>query len=168
MKIDNSLGKTFEGPPRYAAFLFLFTGVAVILMQNFDPLALALGLSLIVGAIFVITTTEGVEIETAKQMVKQYTKFFGFLKAGKWKNLDAYIGVTLIQMTNKYTVASRANLTTSSTETDYRIYLVNQAKKPAFAIKKCKTEIEGQNSLDEFSLWLKRPVFSPKISRTKK
>jgi hypothetical protein len=39
---------------------------------------------------------------------------------------------------------------------------VNKARKPAIAIKTCPTREEAQNSIDEFSIWLKVPVFSVK------
>jgi len=83
-------------------------------------------------------------------------------KTGKWKSLRAYIGVTLVPITTRESMASWSNRVTSNKKTDYRIYLVNKARKPAFAIKTCPTREKAQNSLDEFSIWLKVPVFSVK------
>jgi hypothetical protein len=103
-----------------------------------------------------------VEIDTTNRRVKQYNKIFGIFKTGKWQSMNAYSGLTLIPVRKVRTIASRANLTTSTVQRDYRIYLVNKAKKPAFAIKKCKTREQAQNSIDEFSIWLKMPVFSVK------
>jgi hypothetical protein len=55
---------------------------------------------------------------------------------------------------------SRSNRVNVSQKLEYRIYLVNKAKRPAVEIKSCKTPELGQQSLDEFSIWLKMPVFS--------
>ena len=165
LKINSYMGKTFRGPAFFTAWWFLATGLIIILLQNFEPLAIALGASIMLASCFFIFTTSGVEIETKNHRIRQYNKIFGFIKTGTWKNLDRYIGVTLIEMKSVYTIASRANLTTSLKETDYQIFVVNQNRRPAFAIKRCKTLQEAQDSLDEFSIWLKRPVFSPKINR---
>ena len=116
----------------------------------------------ILASAFVIFTSEHVIIDTEKNQVKQYYKLFGFLKNGKWKNLDLYRGVTLIPMRKVSGMSSMSNRTTSLTEKDYRIFLVNANKRPAFAIKTCKKLMDAQNSLDEFSIWLHKPVFSIK------
>lgn len=166
MKINNSIGKTFGGPPVAAAYLFLLTGISIIPMQKTEPLAVALGVLMIFAACFVIFTTSGVEIEPKNHRIKQYNKIFGFIKAGKWRSMDLYIGVTLIHMKKVYRVASRANLTNSSTENDYRIFLVDKKRRPAFVIKKCKNLNEAHDSLDEFSIWLKCPVYSPRKKRS--
>jgi hypothetical protein len=160
LKINNSLGKTFGGPPLFAAYLFLGTGIIVVPFDNFSPLAVGLGVVFVLASAFVIFTLSGVEIDTETGLVKQYNKIFGLIKTGKWQSLDAFIGVTLIHMKKIYRIASRANLTTSTTEKDYRIFLVNKNRRPAFAIKKCKTPDQAQKSLDEFSIWLKCPVFT--------
>lgn len=76
--------------------------------------------------------------------------------------MQNFIGVTLIPVTTQESMASWSNRTTTSRKTDYRIFLVNSHKKPAFAIKTCRTREEGQRSLDEFSIWLKVPVYSVK------
>lgn len=156
------MGKTFRGPAFFTAWWFLGTGILIILLQNFEPLAIVIGTSIILASCFFIFTTTGVEIETEKHRIRQYNKIFGLIKTGDWKNLDLYIGVTLIHMKNVYRIASRANLVTSSEEKEYCIYLVNKNKRPALAIKKCKTLEEAHDSLDEFSIWLRCPVFSPK------
>lgn len=160
------MGKTFRGPAFFTAWWFLATGISIILLQNFEALAVGLGTSIILASCFFIFTTSGVEIETEKHRIREYSKIFGLIKTGDWKNLDLYIGVTMVHMKNVYRIASRANLVTSSNEIDYRIYLVNRKKRPALAIKRCKTLQEAQDSLDEFSIWLKCPVFSPKRKRS--
>lgn len=107
-------------------------------------------------AALVVFTFSGIEIDTEKHEVRQYHKLFGLFKTGKWKSLRA----SLVPITTRESVASWSNRVTSNKKTDYRIYLVNKARKPAFAIKTCPTREEAQNSLDEFSIWLKVPVFS--------
>jgi len=162
LKINNSLGKTFGGPPLFASYLFMITGIIIIPADNFSPLAVGFGITFVLASGFVMFTISGVEIDTDAGFVKEYNKVFGLIKIGIWQNLDQFIGITLIKMKKVHTVASRANLTTSTSETDYRIFLVNKKRRPAFAIQKCKTPEQAQKNLDEYSIWLKLPVFTPK------
>jgi hypothetical protein len=157
VKINNKLDPVITGPMKLTGFIFLFSAVFA-----FYQGALGLGVFLAVVILFFIFTFSGVEIDTATRQFKQYNQYFGLFKVGKWKSLDAYAGVTLVPIRKVSTIASRANLTTSTVQNDYRIYLVSKAKKPAVAIKICKSKELGQNSLDEFSIWLKMPVFSVK------
>ncbi|NCB09660.1 MAG: hypothetical protein EOM73_16070 [Bacteroidia bacterium] len=157
MKINNKLDSVMTGPMKLGGYIFLFSAVFAIYQG-----ALLLGISVAVVILFFIFSFSGVEIDTVTRRIKQYNQFFGLFKVGKWESLDTYAGVTLVPMRKVSTIASRANLTTSTVQKDYRIYLVNKAKKPAVAIKICKSKELGQNSLDEFSVWLKMPVFSVK------
>ncbi len=162
MKINNNIGTTFGNPAVFAAYLFIISGVGVFFMKGISAGGYILaGLCILISS-FVAFTSSGVEIDTELRQIRNYYKFFGLFKSGKWKSMDLYLGITLIPMKRVYTMASRSNRTTSSVQKDYRIFLVNKSKRPAFAIKKCKTRQQAQNSLDEFSIWLKYPVFSPR------
>ncbi len=81
---------------------------------------------------------------------------------GKWKPIDNYLGVTIVPMNKIQTIYSRSNRINSSSKNEFNIHLVNKAKKPALAIKKCKTREAAQDSLDEFAIWLKLTVYSVK------
>ena len=156
MLIDNKIDNLLFGPVIFVGYLFLLTGIFV-LFQN-----ILIGIVIIILAAFFTFSYSGVDIDTDNRRLKQYNKLFGLIKTGIWKNVDTFHGLTLIPMRNVTTIASRANLTTSATQKDYRIYMVNKANKPTFAIKKCKTLEQAQKSIDEFSIWLKLPVYSIK------
>ncbi|MCG6187870.1 hypothetical protein [Maribellus maritimus] len=157
MIINNKLDHILSGPKAFAATLFVITGIFIVFMGH-----IILGLSIAIFVLFLLTSYSGVEIDTVNHRIKQYNKFFGIVKTGQWKNMNSFIGLTLVPMRRVNTIASRANITNTTVKRDYRIYLVNKAKKPAFAIKICKTRHEAQNSIDEFSIWLKLPVYSAK------
>ena len=164
LKIDNHIGKTFSGPPVLVGYIFILAGAGFFFLEGISAGGIVTTSFFIVVATFVSFTYSGVEIDTEERKIKNYYRLFGIIKTGKWKSLDLYLGVTLIPMRRIYRIYSRTNRTTSSTERDYRIFLVSSKKRPAFAIKKCKTMEQAQDSLDEFSIWLKFPVFSPKRS----
>ena len=157
MNIDNKIEKPFGRNAVFVGVIFLFTGTLMLLNG-----AIIWGILVVLFAALVVFTFSGIEIDTEKYEVRQYNKWFGIFKTGKWKSLRAYIGVTLVPITTRESMASWSNRVTSNKKTDYRIYLVNKARKPAIAIKTCSTREKAQNSIDEFSIWLKVPVFSVK------
>ncbi len=156
MTINNKLDHLFASPAIFVSYIFIATGIFMA-KDHFVT-----SLIIIILASFFAFSYTGVEIDTVNRKVKQYTKIFGLLKTGNWKTLDAFPGLTLIPIKRVSTIASRSNLTTSTVHRDYRIFLINKAKRPAFAIKKCETREQAQNSIDEFSIWLKLPVYSVK------
>lgn len=157
MLIDNKISRFLPGPYIFFGFMFLLAGVLGISLKHW----FSGGINLFI-VWFLFATYSGVEIDTDKREIREYNKWFGLFKTGKWKPLDNYLGVTLISMNKVYRMYSRSNRINSSSEKEFRIYLVTKTKKPAIDIKKCKTQEQGQNSLDEFSIWLRMPVFSVK------
>ena len=157
MIINNKLDHILTGTQRFVGCIFIITGVVFIIMDK-----ILFGILILLLTIFLVTTFSGVEVNIEKLQIKEYNKLFGILKTGRWKDLNNYLGLTLVPMRKINTIASRANLTTSTIKKDFRIYLVNQAKRPTLPIKICESLEEAQNSIDEFSIWLKLPVYSIK------
>ena len=155
MIIKNKLENILSGPKIFVGILFLITGIIIALLGN-----VFFGIVIVLLATFFLTTSSGVEIDIDARKVKEYNKLFGIIKIGKWQDLDQYVGLTLVPIRKLNTIASRANLTNTTVHRDFRIFLVNNMKKPAFAIKICKTPEQAQDSIDEFSIWLKLPVYS--------
>lgn len=155
MIIDNKTESAFGKSAVFAAIIFLLTGTVILIAGAF-----IIGAIVFLLAGFVAFTYSGVELNTELRQVKQYNKLFGIIKTGKWKSFEPYIGVTLIPITTVESISSWSNRISSIKTTDYRIYFVDEAKKPAFVIKRCKSREVARNSIDEFSLWLKLPVYS--------
>ncbi len=157
MVVNNKLEYILSGAKVFVGYLFIFTGAIIAFLGQ-----IMFGLSVSTLALFFITTFSGVEIDTTNKKIKQYNKLFGIIKTGRWQSLDFFIGLTLIPVRKINTIASRANITNSVVQKDYRIYLVNKNCKPAFPIKICKNMEQAQNSIDELSIWMKLPVYSRK------
>lgn len=155
MIIDNKIEKTFSGTFVIMGITFLFIAAILIISRQW----ILGGLSFIVAG-FILFTFSGIEIDTEKRRIKPYYMVFGFVKRGKWESLENYRGLTLIPMKKIYTTFSRSNRKNSSVKSDFRVYLVNKAKKPAFPLKSCKNREAAQDSMDEFAIWLKMPVYS--------
>jgi len=157
MNIDNKIQQTFNGPLIFMGITFVGTALILVFGRLWY-----LGVLSFVIACFLLFTFSGIEIDTEKRMIKPYYMLFGLFRNGKWQSLEKYIGLTLVPMRKVYSVFSRSNRISNSEMDDYRVYLVNRSKKPALPLKSCKTQEAAQNSMDEFSIWLKMPVFSVK------
>ncbi len=157
MLIDNKIEKTFSGPLVIMGVTFIVLAVILTLTYHW-----IFGTACFVIAAFLLFTYSGIEIDTERRMIKPYYMVFGFLRRGNWESLEKYKGLTLVPMRKVYRTFSRSNRKNLSAKSDYRVYLVNKSKKPAFPLKSCKTLQAAQDSMDEFSIWLKMPVYSVK------
>lgn len=157
MLIDNKIERTFSGPLVIMGTTFF--AVTVVLMLTYHWIFGTL--SFLIAA-FLLFTYSGIEIDTEKRMIKPYYMVFGFLRRGNWESLEKYRGLTLVPMQKIYKTFSRSNRESLSSKNDFRVYLINNAKKPAYPLKRCKSREDAQNSMDEFSIWLKMPVFTVK------
>ena len=155
MKIDNKIDNAFGRTAVFVGGLFLLAAASFIYFEAYIA-----GVIVQIISLFVIFSYSGVEIDTDKKQVRPYNKLFGLIKIGRWESIKIYRGVTLVPFVKSESMASWSNRTTTLRSRDYRIFLVNKAKKPALAIKCCQNIDEAKDSLDEFSVWLKLPVFS--------
>ena len=157
MKIDNKIDNAFGRTAVFVGGLFLIAAASFFYFEAYIA-----GVIVQIISLFVIFSYSVVDIDTEIKQVRQYNKLFGLIKIGRWESANAYQGVTLIPFVKSESMASWSNRTTTMRSRDYRIFLVNKANKPAFAIKCCNSIDEARDSLDEFSVWLKLPVFSTK------
>lgn len=155
MIIDNKISKTLNGPTIFLGITFLFLGIVFISQKNW-----IVGTAFLILATFLFLTYSGIEIDTENHTIKSYYNLFGIIKKGNSESLNQYKGVTLVPMKKVRSTFSQSNRQVSTSERFFMIYLVNKDNKPSIPIKKCKTQEQAQNSLDEFSIWLKKPVFS--------
>ena len=155
MIINNKIQQTFSGPLVFIGITFLIIAVAFVLNSLWY-----LGVPAFFVALFFLFTWSGIEIDTEKRTIRPFYMLFGLFRNGKQMSVEPYIGLTLVSMQKVYNMYSRSNRTNRSASNDYRVYLVDKRKKPALPLKSCKTPEEAQSSMDEFSIWLKLPVYS--------
>lgn len=157
MIINNKISHFLTGP--YIFFGLIFIPVIIMGIQKSSWIVTGI-FTVIVWYLF--GTYSGVEIATEKRRFREYNRHFGIFKTGRWRSIDQYVGLTLVPMKKVYRMYSRSNRSNVSENTEFRIYLVNKAHKPAIEIKRCRSFEKGQNSLDELAIWLHLPVYSVK------
>ncbi len=157
MLINNTTSRFLTGPYIYFGLIPLLIGIIGLLDQQWIVAIFCLTI-----AWYLFGTNSGMEINTDKKTFREYNKHFGIFKSGQWKSINQFIGLTVVSMKSVYKVYSRSNRTNASSKTEFRVYFVNEHKKPEHLIKKCNTQEEAQNKMDELALWLHLPVFSIK------
>lgn len=157
MKIDNKITAFLTGP--YIFFGLTFIPLLFFAITNRQTIGTVLSIIILW---YLFGTYSGLEIDTEKRSFRSYNKHFGVFKSGSWRSLNPYVGLTLVPMKNVQRMYSRSNRVNTSEKQEFRIYLVNQDKKPEVEIKRCSSLEAGLQSIDEFSVWLKMPVYSVK------
>lgn len=157
MKIDNKIQQTFNGPLIFMGLTFMVLAFMFVFNQRWIA-----GIFFFVCACFMLFTWSGIEIDAESRKIKPYYMLFGLIKRGNWQPLDQFPGLTIVPMKRVYSVFSQSNKKNNSETLDYRVYLVNKSKKPAFPLISCKTNEAAQIKMEEFSVLLKLPVYSIK------
>lgn len=162
MLIDNATSRLLTGHYRIIGLVFLASGIYPLFRLQWLQAVLSLLISW-----FLFATYSGVEINRTKGIFREYNCWFGLFKTGQWKNIDNFLGLTLVSMNQVYRVYSRSNRMTASSKKTFQIYFVNKNKRPAISIKKCQSRQQAQTAMDELAIWLKLPVFSIKKPPTR-
>jgi hypothetical protein len=157
MLINNRTSRFLSGPFIFFGLIFLF--LAIVGLINKEWLFFIPNVFI---AWFLLGTYSGVLINTKTQSIKEYNCWFGLVKTGQWQPLKEYVGLTLVSMKMVERMYSRSNRINKTQKKEFRIYLVDANKRPAIAIKKLTSLKAAQNSIDEYAIWLKKPVFSIK------
>ncbi|WP_321346841.1 hypothetical protein [uncultured Draconibacterium sp.] len=155
MLVSNKISRTLEGPYRFIGFYF----VVVSAMSLYEQAWIIFSIHAVLGW-FLLGSYSGVDIDTDKQQFRSFNMWFGVFKTGQWKSAHNFVGLTLVSMNKVYSLYSRSNRSTTSRKKEFCIYFVNQKKRPAIAVKKCKTNDEAQKCMDELAIWLNLPVYS--------
>ncbi|MDX8338614.1 hypothetical protein SLH46_05440 [Draconibacterium sp. IB214405] len=155
MLVSNKISRTLEGPYRFIGFYFVIATV----MALFNQAWVLFSIHFVLGW-FLLGSYSGVDIDTEKQQFRSFNMWFGVVKTGKWKSVHNFVGLTLVSMNKVYSLYSQSNRSTTSRKKEFRIYFVNEKKRPAIAVKKCVTHDEGQKCMDELAIWLHLPVYS--------
>ncbi|WP_372650902.1 hypothetical protein [Draconibacterium sp.] len=157
MLVSNKISRTLEGPYRFIGFYFVF----VAAISFYEQAWIIFSIHAVLGW-FLLGSYSGVDIDTEKKLFRSFNMWFGLVKTGKWEPVGKYIGLTLVSMNKLYSLYSRSNRNITSGKQEFRVYFVNNKKRPSIAVKKCKTNDDAQRGMDELAIWLHLPVYSTK------
>src|SRR5659263_702484 len=100
---NNNFGKFF-GPS------FTFTGYALIVAGLLTVSYSLTSLFLVIPGMFIAFTYTGTIIDTDNKRVKPYSSLFGFIRTGKWIEINRFSRFSIEKSTRRFTTYSRSNI----------------------------------------------------------
>ena len=129
MSITNKLDKTF-GPVGSTAGIVLFIAGLALAYCYLSGLLL-----IIIGAFFGFSSTSAV-IDPANRRVRFSNNLFGILPTGKWIAIEPSMSVGIIEYNQVYSAFSQGNRPLDVPRNDYRVVLLDPAKKEIMHLKR--------------------------------
>lgn len=158
--IDNRIGKFFPPAIRTIGYISLVVGILLTL----DTPLIGLGLALLGTTIVFLKS--GVQIDPEKKRLKEYTGLFG-LKIGKWKGMEEFTDISILQKRIVSTAISRANRpATTSDEIVYDVCLLNKTHRKQQVVHRLTDKNESIEVACQLAkvLDLKHGPYNPEIS----
>jgi hypothetical protein len=152
----------FFFPPftRYLGFLILAIGVIAVFTNGIQVFFIA-----VIG-FTVATTSVGVLLDPSNDKFKVYTSVM-FVKFGKWQALNDFPYLTVLEITEKTSMQSHANVNFSQREMVYRITMLNHNHYQRILLKQLKDKDEAHTEAASLAdlLGAEKVIFSPGYSK---
>ncbi|MEA1898782.1 MAG: hypothetical protein U9N53_14070 [Bacteroidota bacterium] len=151
--MEHKLDKVFGPSGAFAGYVLILTGVpAFFFMEN--PVSALI--PILIGA-FVAFSTTGTQVDLELRKVRSYTAYFGFLRSGKWQNLDLYDQIQVAKPVIHYRTYSRSNRSLDIYKKDYRIMLLGNHLKLRVPLQKFKSYEHADREAEKISALLNIP-----------
>ncbi len=146
---DNRLHYTFSPSGRFAGWIFMLMGMAVIINLEWWGILL-----LLFGAFFALTRT-GVIINFDHARIREYSVLFGF-KFGQWKKLGQYEIVRIYSRKKSYITYSWSNRQHQHIENVFEIELLKKYREKGLVIDKSYSLDEAREKAEKYQKLLKK------------
>lgn len=142
---------------RYLGYIIIIIGLIGVFTRGYESLlisAVGIGLSF---------TRLGVLFDKENKKLKEYTNVFWF-KLGKWESSMHYPFITVLEISEKNSMYSKANVEYASKELVFRITLLNENHRIKILLKQLKNKDNAHDETVTISreLDLKKVIYSPK------
>ncbi len=144
-----SMGSAFQLGIVFAGYTFILVGLFTVFQDN--PSALYVGIAIIIIGILMALSTQGTEINTKNKTYRNYTKFFGLIKYGKWLSLEAFQNIVVIPQYHEESVLSQSNRKTSMRIKLFEIFLFGKNIKNRVQIYQHKKQSVSEAVAQEIS-----------------
>ncbi len=125
----------FPTPSRYLGYVISLIGIIGVFTKGIETLIISI---VGFGQNF---TRFGVLIDKENRKLKECTEVFWF-KKGSWQSMDTYPFVTVLAISEKSSMYSKANVEFSSREMVFRITLLNKNHYEKILLKQSKNKEE--------------------------
>jgi hypothetical protein len=144
---DNKFGKFFGPSFTYTGYVLMAAGILTISYS-------LTSLFLLIPGMFIAFTYTGTIIDTERRRVKPYTSLFGFIRTGKWIEVDVFSRFSIARSTRKYTTYSRGNVRFDMNISDINLFLINNKRTEKVVLNKFSNFGDARTEMNELSLIL--------------
>lgn len=157
--ITNNFGFLFPTPIVLVGFCFIAAGIVSILTGQLAGIVICF-----VGGLIALTFN-GARIDTANKRFKLYSQWFGF-RSGKWKSMEHFPYLAVINLQSGYRMASRSNRTVDIPDTTYSVCLLSESHRQKVVIATAPTRSLALSIAQELAPSLEKEIvqYSPVIS----
>lgn len=141
---NNNFGKFF-GPS------FTFTGYALIVAGLLTVSYSLTSLFLVIPGMFIAFTYTGTIIDTDNKRVKPYSSLFGFIRTGKWIEINRFSRFSIEKSTRRYTTYSRGSVRFDMNISDINLVLLNHDGNIKVVLNKYSNFEDAQKEKEELS-----------------
>lgn len=150
--LTHSFGKSFPPSLSFSGYVFLVVGIAATFSNIY------IGALFIIVGIFVAFTKSGIQINLQENTYKDYNSLFG-LRQGKWKTLDNYSYITLMQNHESSATLSRSNRrAVTGATTYYDVCLLSGNHREKLTIKRITERNIASSEIKKLSEQLNLPM----------
>jgi hypothetical protein len=148
MPIYNYNHGRFFGPSQsYMGYVFIGVGI----FCSYYSLII---LVFIIPGLFMAFTSTGTIIDADNKRVKTYTMLFGFIRTGKWVNVNQFSRFVIRKVNSRYSSYSRANIRLDINTSDIRLELINNDGTRKVLLNKYKNVEDAQKDKDRLAVIL--------------
>ena len=144
MILKNKLDKSFGPSGTFAGYIIFVVGI-ITTYSNWAGILLVL-----VGALMGFSSTSTIIDATGKRIMFS-NNFFGFIRTGKWIDLNATMKLGIKESNITWTTFSRSNRSIDTVKKDFRIALCDSDEKVIMEISKKDSLESAMNELEILS-----------------
>lgn len=146
----------FPTPSRYLGYVISLIGIIGIFTKGIETIIICfagLGLSF---------TRYGVLIDKENLKLKEYLEIFWF-KKGNWKSMELYPYLSVLEISQKSSTYSQANVEYTSREMVFRITLLNKNHYEKITLKQLENKEKAHKEAEKIAtdLKIKKVIYSP-------
>ena len=148
--IEYNLGNPNSPKFNLFGYTLLIIGLIFFGLAYFDLDALGIG---VVGVVFggvVVTSRDGVIIDTAKRQLKGYTSLYGY-KYGEWEPLDNYVSVSVLVSHRVWKLKYLSSKYSDVTPREFVVSLLGQSHAKAQNLRRFDKQQEAMSFAQEVS-----------------
>lgn len=150
--LTHPFGKSFPPSLNFAGYVFLAVGFVAAFYNIY------IGTLFIIAGVFIAFTKSGVQIKLEDNTYRDYNSFFG-IRQGKWKSLEPYSYITLMQNHEESATLSRSNRRAiTGATTFYDICLLNDNHRERLTIKRITERDKASGEIKKLSEQLNLPM----------